>query len=47
VDRFHHGVLASGTTKQLGMLLHWYKSGVGNERIRLKDSTLCDYADDV
>jgi len=31
-------VLESGTTKQLGILLHWYKSGVANERIRLKDT---------
>ena len=31
-------VLASGSTKQLGILLHWYKSGVANERIVLKDT---------
>jgi hypothetical protein len=30
--------LESGTTKQLGILLHRYKSGVANERIRLKDT---------
>ena len=31
-------VLTSGATRQLGVLLHWYKSGVTNERIRLKDT---------
>ena len=31
-------VLTSGSTKQLGILLHWYRSGVANERIRLKDT---------
>jgi hypothetical protein len=31
-------VLASDATKRLGILLHWYKSGVANERIRLNDT---------
>jgi hypothetical protein len=31
-------VVRSGKAKQLGILLHWYRSGVTNERIRLKDT---------